>query len=165
MRATSIFAAVPTARFPAALAVLLAISLAFGTPARAQGESDVTALWAEDPGRVFDASEIDLSEFEWIARPVVVFANAPQDPSFIEQMEQIESDVARLIERDVVIVIDTDPAGDSDLRRRLRPRGFMLVLIGKDGQVNLRKPLPWTVREISRSIDKTPMRQREMHGG
>jgi hypothetical protein len=38
----------------------------------------------------------------------------------------------------------------------------MLTLIGKDGEVKLRKPFPWDVREISRSIDKMPMRQREI---
>lgn len=48
------------------------------------------------------------------------------------------------------------------MRQRLRPRGFMLVLIGKDGGVKLRKPVPWDVREISRSIDKFPLRQQEI---
>ena len=47
-------------------------------------------------------------------------------------------------------------------RKKLRPRGFMLVLVGKDGGVKLRKPSPWTVREITRSIDKFPDRQREV---
>ena len=36
------------------------------------------------------------------------------------------------------------------------------VLIGKDGTVYLRKPFPWSVREISRSIDKMPLRQQEI---
>jgi hypothetical protein len=48
------------------------------------------------------------------------------------------------------------------LRTKLRPRGFMVVLIGKDGGVKLRKPFPWDVREFSRSIDKMPMRQQEL---
>jgi hypothetical protein len=38
----------------------------------------------------------------------------------------------------------------------------MLTLIGKDGGVKLRKPFPWDVREITRSVDKMPMRQREI---
>jgi hypothetical protein len=64
--------------------------------------------------------------------------------------------------RDVVVLTDTDPAARSPLRQKLRPRGFMLVLVGKDGGVKLRKPLPWTVREITRTIDKMPIRQREV---
>jgi len=34
--------------------------------------------------------------------------------------------------------------------------------VGKDGRVALRKPAPWSVRELSRSIDKMPLRQQEM---
>ena len=47
-------------------------------------------------------------------------------------------------------------------RLRMRPRGFMLVLVGKDGGIKLRKPRPWDVREITRSIDKMTIRQREI---
>jgi hypothetical protein len=30
----------------------------------------------------------------------------------------------------------------------------MMALIGKDGRVALRKPFPWDVRELSRTIDR-----------
>jgi hypothetical protein len=108
------------------------------------------------------AGDIDLSEFLWINRPVVVFANSPADPQFSEQMDLLTDEIEALRERDVVIITDTDPAAKSAVRQKLRPRGFMLVLIGKDGGVKLRKPLPWNVRELTRSIDKMPIRQREI---
>ena len=47
----------------------------------------------------------------------------------------------------------------------LRPRGFGLVVMGKDGRVAQRKPTPWSVREISRAIDKLPLRQQELRDG
>lgn len=143
------------------LAMLVAPALA--VPASAE-ELTLSERWAADPTQIFDAAGVDLDELMWVARPVVVFANSPRDPAFIEQMEEIERELPRLVERDVIVVTDTDPSARTELRSRLRPRGFMLVLIGKDGQVALRKPLPWTVRELSRSIDKMPMRQREMNG-
>ena len=118
--------------------------------------------WLADPSQVFEAEGLDLDEFMWRARPVVVFADSPFDPNFQRQMELLQSEVEELVIRDVVIVTDTDPAARSDVRTRLRPRGFMLALIGKDGQVELRKPLPWDVRELSRSIDKMPLRQQEI---
>ena len=62
----------------------------------------------------------------------------------------------------MVVLTDTEKGAGTSLRRELRPRGFMLVLIGKDGTIYLRKPLPWSVREISRIIDKLPMRQQEV---
>lgn len=125
-------------------------------------------LWAQDASEqpnaamIQPAGESDLSEFLWTKRPVVVFADSPADPRFTEQIERLSEDLDMLIDRDVVILTDTDPAAASPLRQKLRPRGFMLVLVGKDGGVKLRKPSPWTVREITRSIDKTPERQREI---
>lgn len=104
----------------------------------------------------------DLETFVWLKRPIVVFADSPNDPRFIEQMELLNDGLNDLIERDVVVLTDTDPRSASPLRDRLHPRGFMLVLIGKDGTVKLRKPFPWDTRELSRSIDKMPMRQREI---
>ena len=104
----------------------------------------------------------DLSEFQWKKRPVVVFADSENDPAFIEQMEFLREREDALLERDVIVLTDTDPAARNPLRLQLRPRGFMLVLVGKDGGIKMRKPLPWDVREITRSIDKMPMRQREI---
>lgn len=103
-----------------------------------------------------------LAEYLWKKRPVIVFADTPDDPQFQLQLELLAEDADQLEERDVVVLTDTDPAAASPLRQKLRPRGFQLVLIGKDGKVKLRKPRPWTVREISRAIDKEPLRQQEI---
>ena len=56
----------------------------------------------------------------------------------------------------------TDPAAGSEWRKRLRPRGFSLVLMDKDLRPVIRKPLPWEVREIVASIDKFPLRRQEI---
>lgn len=108
------------------------------------------------------ATETDLSQFVWKKRPVVVFADSDADPRYQEQIELLNAALADLEERDVVVLTDTDPSAKSPLRLKLRPRGFMLVILGKDGGVKLRKPLPWDVREISHSIDKMPLRKREL---
>ena len=54
------------------------------------------------------------------------------------------------------------PAASSPWRRQLNPRGFSLVMLDKDGQVKQRKPSPWSVREITRAIDKFPLRLQEI---
>ncbi len=109
------------------------------------------------------ADEADpLAEYQWLNRPLVIFADTPNDPRFLRQMELLNIDPEELEMRDVVILTDTDPSVDNPLRKKLRPRDFMLVLLGKDGKVALRKPSPWTVRELSRAIDKMPMRQDEI---
>lgn len=118
--------------------------------------------WQADPTLIFPADGLDLNQFVWQARPLVVFADSPQDPNFIRQLQLLTARIDDLAERDVIVIIDTDRANPSAMRTTLRPRGFMLVLLDKDGSVAFRKPAPWDVREISRSINKMPSRIQEV---
>jgi hypothetical protein len=128
------------------------------------------AAWAEEtatPGEFtlgpYAAAEVGgLEQFLWLRRPIVVFADTPNDPLFRRQMQNIEADLDRLGERDVIVITDTDPAARSDVRQRLRPRGFSLVLMDKDGEVKRRAPSAWTVREIANAIDRFPLRRQEV---
>ncbi len=118
--------------------------------------------WTADRTVIFDAGDITLTDLVWQVRPLVVFADSPNDPQFQQQMALLAQRPDELAERDIMVIVDTDPAGQSAARLALRPRGYMMALIGKDGTVALRKPLPWDVRELSRSIDKMPIRQQEI---
>jgi hypothetical protein len=111
---------------------------------------------------VVSAEGKTLDDWLWQRRPVVVFADSENDPRFAEQMALIGARLDALTERDVVVITDTDPKARGEIRRALRPRGFMLAIIAKDGTIVARKPAPWDVREISRSIDKLPLRQQEV---
>ena len=104
----------------------------------------------------------NIKGFEWAQRPIVIFANSDKDPNFISQIEFLSQDIKALKERDIVVLVDTNPSIPSALRKKLRPHGFAFILIGKDGQVKLRKPSPWNIREIARVIDKMPIRQQEI---
>ncbi len=142
--------------------LVLAAVLATGpTLARALDGTPVER-WQQDRTVVLEATGLELSDFRWIARPVVVFADSPADPRFREQMKLLAARPEALAARDVVVITDTDPAANSSIRQALRPPGFMVVLIAKDGAINLRKPVPWDVRELTRSIDKMPLRQDEL---
>ncbi|MEM6824467.1 MAG: DUF4174 domain-containing protein [Pseudomonadota bacterium] len=144
------------------LAFLAAGAAAPVTATDTSSAQDALAAWEADPTQVFDAADIDLEVFRWIARPIVVFADTPADPRFREQLELLGERPGELTERDVIVIVDSAPAERSEVRKKLRPRGFMMALIGKDGGVKLRKPFPWDIRELSRSIDKMPMRQEEV---
>jgi hypothetical protein len=137
-------------------AALIALALVALSPQVAPAEEAGGGL------RMIDAAEADLEALKWTARAVVVFADSPADPLFERQMRLIAADPEELAERDVVVITDTDPAARSAVRTKLRPRGFSLVLIDKDGEAKLRKPLPWDVREITHAIDKFPQRRQEM---
>ncbi|SEP01344.1 protein of unknown function [Salinihabitans flavidus] len=143
---------------------LIFVVLAFlGSATLAQDAAPVEkAAPIEEAPLIRDGVGVDLKDFLWISRPIVVFADGPTDPSFIQQIELLKERPEALRDRDVIVFTDTEPSERSALRQRFRPRGFMMVLVGKDGTVYLRKPLPWDVREITRSIDKLPLRQQEV---
>ena len=132
------------------LATLLSVTAAIG--------------FADEQADLFQpvTSETDLKTFAWQNRLIVVFANTKQDVRLQTQIEYLKIDPAALAEREIVVLTDSDPAMDSLLRQKFRPRGFTLLLIGKDGQVKLRKPFPWDLRALSRAIDKMPMRRQEI---
>lgn len=111
------------------------------------------------------AADVVLADLLYVKRPIAVFADSPNDPNFIRQMELLARDPAALELRDVIIVVDTDPAARSEWRQRLRPRGFSLVIMEKDLKPVIRKPLPWEVREIVNAIDKFPLRRQEVQQG
>ncbi len=149
----------------------LAISLAAMWPSLvvAQNVAAAPSVTATDaveatgaPDAPLAGAEVTLEDFLWTARPVVVFADTDADPAFQRQMELLRARPEPLADRDVVVIVDTDPGDPSDLRRTLRPRGFSVVLVGKDGRVIRRVPSPWDVREITGAIDRTPQGRQEI---
>lgn len=107
------------------------------------------------------ADQVVEADLLFLRRPVVIFADSPADPAFVRQMELLARSYDELAVRDFILIIDTDPANPSALRKKLRPRGFSLVLMDKDWRTSIRKPLPWDGREIVNSIDKMPITRSE----
>ena len=143
------------------------ISLAFLilTASHAFAQESVETNDALEPAQIISGETADLNKYLWKNRPLIVFSDTSEDPRYIQQMAYITERLEDLAARDVIVLTDTNPGANSALRTKLRPRGFMLVLIGKDGIKYLRKPFPWKVREITRTIDKLPARQQEIRDG
>jgi hypothetical protein len=116
-----------------------------------------TGSFAADEGPVYAPITItdqQLADFKFESKLLIIFADSPEDPDYQKQLALLAQDLPALERRKIVILTDTDPAAKSAIRLELRPRGFGLVLIGLEGRIQLRKPTPWDVREITRSIDK-----------
>jgi hypothetical protein len=111
------------------------------------------------------ADDDPIAAYKWEARPVIIFADSEKDPRFQRQVANLSSRSDDMTERDVVILMDTDPSAGSALRQMFRPRDFQIILIGKDGEIKLRRPHPITAEDLNRQIDRMPMRRREMNGG
>ena len=141
----------------------LILTLGLVTPAFAQETTPAPAPEPEAPALiVLDASETTLEDHLWVSRPIVIFADTPRDPRFQDQLDLLLARPEPLIERDVIVILDADPDALSEVRLALRPRGFSMVILQRDGNVALRKPTPWDVRAIMRAIDNLPLRLEEM---
>ena len=95
---------------------------------------------------------------------LLIVVGLPNDPRVTEQHAALEHDGAALRERDVVVQDLTPEAARRD-RRKLgigRDATFEVLLVGKDGQVKLRRELPVAASEITALIDTMPMRRDEM---
>jgi hypothetical protein len=153
----------------------LALSQTLTGTALAQSGGEVVAVAAADasetgevvvdPMEPRDARDVTLEDFLWVARPIVIFADTPADPRVAEQLNLLADRPEALLARDVVIIVDTDPSANSAIRTALRPRGFSLVVLQKDGSVGFRRPAPRDVREISRGIDSFSLRREEIRTG
>ncbi|WP_368187267.1 DUF4174 domain-containing protein [Aestuariibius sp. HNIBRBA575] len=144
--------------------ILIAATLAIGVGSALWAQDDVPVfeVWQETPTQIFEATDMMPDDILWQLRPLIIFADNPLDPRFQRQMDLVSAEIDELAERDVIVIVDTDPTARSTWRTMLRPRGFMLALLAKDGTMQLRKPLPSNVRELSASIDKIPLRQQEI---
>ena len=140
----------------------LALCLALTTTNSAATAGETLDIWRSDPTHIFDAKDVELADVIWAARPLVIFADSPLDPIFAQQMKLLRAGQAIVQDRDMIIIVDTDPTAKTIIRETLHPKGFNWALIGKDGMVKLRKPFAWDMRELSRVIDKMPIRQQEM---
>lgn len=106
-----------------------------------------------------------LADLLWSARPVVIFADSPRDPRLARQIAAFEREKDALAERDVVILTDAEPgvsrADSSALRKRFRPHDFTVIVVDKDGEVLLRRPVVISADDVTRLIDRTPLRLQE----
>lgn len=154
-----------TAAMPAAPALAQQAAETNAEPENGAAAPDQTEAEESAPPeglRILDATGVDPDDFLWEWRILAVMADTPNDPAFLRQMREIEERQGDLFERDVVVLVDSSRNSGSILRQRLRPRGFMLAIIDKDGEVKQRRPAPRDVRELNAVIDRFPLRRQEI---
>lgn len=103
----------------------------------------------------------DLNQYRWHNRPVVIFAPSAKDADYIQQIAILNHNQAELAERDIIVLSDTSPAAHGQLRSQLKPQGFAVVLVGKDGGMKLRDTTPLSAEVLLSTIDRMPMRKAE----
>ncbi len=119
---------------------------------------------------------MDLRQYQWANRLLLVFAPALGEPLFRALHESVAERRADIEDRDLVVfeMLETGPSNQDGealdpeearlLRERFRvPSGtFSVILVGKDGEVKLERQDRTSLEEIFALIDSMPMRQQEM---
>ncbi|TVP98280.1 MAG: DUF4174 domain-containing protein [Roseinatronobacter sp.] len=155
--------------FPIALGATEATDDVTSTPGTETAAQAETATDAEeeianpDETLLFlDAREIDVRDFIWERRIIVVMAETLDDPQFNRQLDALRDRADEFVARDAVVIFDAHPEDRSALRQVLRPRAFMTAIIDKDGEVKARRPAVRSGRELMAVIDRFPTRRQEM---
>ena len=105
-----------------------------------------------------------LMPYRWSHRVVVALASSPSDPSLSAQRRIFAAMGGGARERNLVLLEATDDTAEGAvLRRRFGGgRGFIAVLIGKDGGEKARSERPMEPDDLFATIDAMPMRRAEM---
>jgi len=125
------------------------------------------------PGGV---NALDLDNYQWQNRLLLLFAPAEENAAYIAAAEEIAANSAQVVDRDLVVIhvvenglspAEGRPLSRSESQRlrdrfSIRPGRFTAVLIGKDGGVKRVQKDALDLQEIFDRIDAMPMRQREM---
>ncbi|MBO6813502.1 MAG: DUF4174 domain-containing protein [Rhizobiaceae bacterium] len=104
----------------------------------------------------------DISAYKGEKRPLIVFTSRDTHRKYSKQIKILEGARPALEERDVAVLVDTEKTPASTLRLEFLPGEFMVVLVGKDGEVKLKSTEPVSIDELVETIDRMPMRQQEM---
>lgn len=131
-----------------------------------------TAVASAEPSASSPAEAVHLDGYAWSRRPLLVFARSRE--ALATHRARWDDAAAGLEERDMVVLeivgddvhVDGDVVGSgAALRERFSPTPPLTqVLIGKDGGEKLRGS-SLGPDEVFATIDRMPMRRREMKDG
>ena len=120
--------------------------------------------------------DFDLDAYQWKNRIILIFAPSSDSDACKRQMREFEGQEDGMLDRDLIIFqvfkrggshsgnasISEQQANQLRHHFRVKEGKFIIILIGKDGGVKLRRQGPVEVSEIFNIIDAMPMRQEEM---
>jgi hypothetical protein len=121
-------------------------------------------------------SPLDLSQYQWTHRLLLVFAPSEQNPAYLDLEDQLQASEAELADRDLIVFrlfaqgrgsAAGAPIGNDSVsllydRFDVQQGASTVVLIGKDGGEKARQVGTFDLQAIFERIDAMPMRQREM---
>jgi hypothetical protein len=119
---------------------------------------------------------MDLKQFQWKHRLLLIFAMDENDPPFKKLQDEIIAQKAEVEDRDLLVfeivrrglsrmnTTSLDPVTVDSIRKyySVPQSTFKVILVGKDGGVKLTQYGMANLEEIFERIDAMPMRKNEM---
>jgi len=126
--------------------------------------------------QVQSQQSVNLKEYQWKNRLILLFAGSMKSPDYKEQLQLLKGQLDGLQERDLLVFSffandSGDANGNTLLKQdveeirnkyKVKSNDQFLILIGKDGGEKLRAPLPTEINRVYGLIDRMPMRRQEM---
>ena len=123
-----------------------------------------------------DTMPMDLTQFQWKNRLLLIFAPDDNDSLFKKLQSEIITQEAEVEDRDLVVfeVLERSPSRMNralldqskveSIRRHFSvpQRSFIVILIGKDGGIKLKRNDQIDLETIFELIDSMPMRKDEI---
>ncbi|MCC5941958.1 MAG: DUF4174 domain-containing protein [Balneolaceae bacterium] len=123
-----------------------------------------------------DPIDVNLSDYRWENRVLILYANSALDDQYTNQMQVFSNHRDGMEERDLIIISlfneGSSFLGDKtislqsteSLIGKFAPdeETYKLILIGKDGGVKLQSESTITAENLFGLIDSMPMRRQEM---
>lgn len=139
----------------------------------------ITKTDTNDTDSPCDGKSVTLDQFQWENRVLLIFAEDSGSDMYQSQIDSLHSHREGLIDRDLVIfsifdqecstmdgkIIDDKSSEKIENDYSDQKEIYSVFLIGKDGGVKLHKNQLLNVDELFNTIDRMPMRQREMRDG
>ncbi len=133
----------------------------------------VTLLLSVD---INDPIYIDLDDYRWEHRVIILFTDELDDSDYLELKSQILERPEEISDRDLKVITISEMGSSlisgelineksaEQLRDRLNSdeNPFRVILIGKDGGVKMDRTEKVSLTEINSIIDRMPMRRQEM---
>ena len=113
---------------------------------------------------IHTAHALDLSQYRWKHRILILFAPAASHEPYRVFDERLTHRSGDVLDRDLIVFRVFEDDEGKDLRGRFKPKPgeFTLILIGKDGEIKLSEENNADLQEIFDLIDSMPMRKAEM---
>ena len=119
---------------------------------------------------------MDLDQFKWKNRLLFLFASEGNDPFFARSQREISARKKEVDDRDLLVfeILESgpsrmnskriDPQTATSLRTHfsIPKKSFMVILVGKDGGIKLKRNDHVRLEDIFALIDSMPVRKDEM---